>query len=270
MNKKTSISFLIVAITILFIGSTITKNYKKDEIISKDPYLSLSKFEVLAPVDRQNRIDHVMLTNGREYKKYSLTKDGPQNLIITYFQINLNTIKSTNLELRRHQQGILVFREDKNGEIKLIFESKNNYSSPRIKIGIYDLTGDGVNEILALLDNDQGGAMLIYKWNGSDFDMITPYVKYTRFDGKQTDELAFGADSGMTKIFDIDKDGIPEISFPVNIFLGLDENSDAKNEIKFQAYKWNGTEYFLWKEQKEPFMGRDGRDEYSAIDIIDL
>jgi hypothetical protein len=210
--------------------------------------------------DRQNRINDVINTKGKDYPRYSLFKDGPKNLIITYYQI---------IEFKRQQQGILVFEEKQVGEIKLIWESTDDIPDFRVKVGVYDLTGDGVNEVLALWDNDYGQNIYIYKWNGSGFDMITPYLDYKWFDGVITKELAFGGEYAMTKIFDVDKDGIPEIVQPETTILGLAENRlDTIEKKSYRAYKWDGTKYYLWKEQKNSFTPTIGADEYSVISIL--
>ncbi|MEO8637830.1 MAG: hypothetical protein ABI430_02935 [Candidatus Taylorbacteria bacterium] len=228
-----------------------------------------SDFDSSDPYDRQNRINDVIITKGKDYPRFSLTKDGPKNLIITYYLINLKNLHSEDMNLRRHSEGILVFEEKTPGEIKLIWESADEFTDPRVKVGVYDLTADGVNELIALLDNDQGGAMLVYKWNGDGFDLITPYDEHIRPDGKVSPSLAFGADSGMTKIYDVDKDGIPEIVFPFDIRLNWDESTLNFNYRKvYRAYKWDGSKYYLWKEQKQSFTPSTTEDQYSVISIL--
>ncbi len=208
--------------------------------------------ELYYPIDRQNRIDHVIATKGKDYQRFSLTKTGAKNLIITH-----------------HQQGILVFEEKEFEKIKLIWESTEDISDPRSKVGVSDLTGDGVNEILALWDNDKGETLYIYKWNSDGFDMITPYLIHIRPDGKESNYVGFGGEESMTKIFDVDKDGIPEIVQPYNIFLGLAENRlDVINKKVYRAYKWDGSKYFLWREQKDSLTPSTGEDQYSVGNVL--
>ncbi|MEK7621836.1 MAG: hypothetical protein AAB415_01525 [Patescibacteria group bacterium] len=230
---------------------------------------TVREFDASGLMDRQIRIDHVLNTKGKDYRRFSLTNGGQKDLIITYYQINLKNIQSDDVAIRRQQQGILVFKDRESGQIDLIWESKEHISDPRVKVGMYDVTGDKTNEILALWDNDQGEALYIYKWNGVGFNMISAYYDHKRPDGIISKELAFGGEESMTKIFDVDKDGIPEIVQPYNIILGLAENRlDVISKKVYQAYKWNGSEYYLWKEQKQSFTPREWEDEYSVINIL--
>jgi len=200
------------------------------------------KLEVSEPVDRQNRIDHVLATKEKDYTRYSLTKDGPKNLIITYYQINLKNLHAEDIELRRHQQGVLVFEERASGEIQLIWESTDNISMTRPLLAIRDLTGDGVNEIVAMWQNGASEILYIYKFNdrGKTFELITPLHQAGLKYGSTAFSPVFNGPDSATQIIDLDNDGVPEVTLP--------------GDEDYKAYKWNGTKYFLWKEQKEPFI----------------
>ncbi len=205
---------------------------------------------------RTGLIEYITKTKGNKYERYSLTENGPKNLIITYYQ---NERGSTFAE--RDREGILVFQDQPSGEAKLLWESSEKISATLPIIGAYDLTGDGVKEILALWQYDLGEDLYIYKWDGGNFKMITPYLDSKSPYGKGSKYLGFGGDGGATKIFDVDKDGIPEIVFPYIL-------EKKTRGIVYHAYKWSGSKYFLWKEQKESFTPHEGEDEYSVISIL--
>ncbi len=231
----------------------------------------VSELETSEPVDRQNRIDHVLATKGKDYRRYSLTKDSPKNLIITYYQIDLKNLHAEDVALRRHQQGILVFKEKESGEIKLLWESNDYISQTRPIIGVYDLTGDGVNEILTLWQNGKYEDLYIYKWDGNGFDMISPYYDSKWSDGVIRKAFAFNARDSEMKIFDVDKDGIPEIIQSNNIIIRTQEDGFDLTKEVFHAYKWNGSKYYLWKEQEKPFtpVTKEGYEsEYSVANVL--
>ncbi len=259
---KIIVSLGVVALlTLVYFVSGSNKQNQGQQTISPTPTSTAREPEVSVPVDRQERIDHVLATKGKDYRRYSLTKDGPKNLIITYYQINLKNLQTEDVELRRHQKGILVFEEKKIGEIELIWESMDDVAATRPILGVYDLTGEGVNEIIALWQYDKVDDLYIYKQNKDDFEMITPYFEHVRSDGGVFKYIGFNAEENLIKIFDVDKDGIPEIVFPFTL------GSKEKGEV-YRAYKWDGSKYYLWKEQKESFTPSTRADEYSVASVL--
>jgi hypothetical protein len=267
MNKNI-IKIVLVVVIVGFLSVIVHSSYnlKKQHTITT-PIRTLKEIEASDLDDRQNRIDHVLATKGKYYQRYSLTKNEPKKLIITYYKFDFKNIDKN----KRNRRGILVFEEKTQGDIKLIWESTDNVSATWSIIGTYDLTGDGIKEIIVLWEYDKGEDFYIYKWNGSGFDMITPYVdsnnKYAPAGSKY---LGFGGEYGMTKIFDVDKDGIPEIVQPHTTFLGLAKDLlTSLTKETYQAYKWNGEKYYLWKEQEQSFTPSTNIDEYSVINILD-
>lgn len=261
----------ILIITILFISIVsflLFENKKKNQENQFAPQEDVIKVEapyepLYDPVDRQDRIKDVLSTNGGNYKKYSFIKDGDKDYIVTYFQRNKETENSPDLILRRHEQGILVFKKLSDGIFKLVWESEEEFFDPRYRLGVHDLTGDGVKEIILALNNDKGGAVVVYKYtNNNEFNLITPYVDYVWFDGKTTKSIAFGADSGDTYVSDLDNDNIPEIIFPYNV--RIEKNTDEYNQV-YRSYKWDGQRYFLWKEQENMFAQKNIK---SILEII--
>lgn len=257
--SKDIIKIIIVIVIVGFLGVTISFNSRKKEKPITTPIRTVNEIETSDLNDRQNRIDHVITTKGKDYPRYSLTKDSPKNLIITYYLYQLN-YESFNKDrkLSRDRRGILVFEEKTQGNIKLIWESEDDINAYRSKTGMYDLTGDGINEIVALWDYDKVADIYIYKWNGSGFNMISPIENP---DSKFHKFIVFNAESSLIKVFDIDKDGIPEIILPFNL-------GSTKNKEIYRAYKWNGLKYFLWKEQEKSFTPSTEEDEYSVINML--
>ncbi|MFZ2522502.1 MAG: hypothetical protein WAX44_03275 [Minisyncoccia bacterium] len=204
---------------------------------------------------RTGLIEFITQTDGEGYRRFSLTDEGHKNLIITFYQ---NERGSTVAE--RDRRGVLVFQNQPSGEVKLLWESNDKITAAIPILGTLDLTGDGVKEILALWQTGYSEGLYIYKYNGVGFDMITPYLDSKSPYGKGSHYLGFGGEDSLTKIVDVDKDGVPEITFPFLLNQG--------GGITYHAYKWDGSKYFLWKEQETPFTS-DGRDEFSVVYVID-
>lgn len=148
-----------------------------------------------------------------------------------------------------NRSGIYVYEES-----KLIWESTNYIAD--ISIGettFQDLTNDNIPEIVT---TDSGGGNVsycianIYKWNGESFILIVP----------DPQEDGINLCSGLSDdegIRDIDNDGVFELVAYLKRKVhpeihDIDNPLYLEEETVGQIYKYNGTEYSLWKEEIVP------------------
>ncbi len=149
-----------------------------------------------------------------------------------------------------HRAGIYVYEGD-----KIVWESINYIADISVEEARFqDLTNDGISEIVTV---DHGGGNVtycianIYKWNGKAFTLMVPDPQE---DGIN---LCSGLDNESEGIHDIDNDGIFELVSYLKRKVHP-EIHDTDNPLYFeeetvkQIYKYNGTEYFLWKEETVP------------------
>jgi hypothetical protein len=116
--------------------------------------------------------------------------------------------------------------------------------------GFVDVDNDGVYEIV-LIDNSGekvfGCAVNIYSFDGNEVKFIVPYDNLAQ----QGVEYKSTKIRNCTDISDIDGDRIMEIT--TEEFSTRTSATDGEEEIKIiRIYKYNGTEYFLWKEEIVP------------------
>ena len=141
--------------------------------------------------------------------------------------------------------GILVFKLV-NNEPVLFWESEDYINSPYVSF--LDIDNDGIDEIV--WDGDLGvtgrsNAFYVYKFTGDKFKIITPIE--IQESTVSSIKIKYGwtllaGSSELSYIKDIDDDKVLEI-----IVGSRDENEKALVFI----YKFNGSEYYLWKEVTE-------------------
>lgn len=151
------------------------------------------------------------------------------------FQDNNNTYKPA---------GFVVFKLE-NRQPVLFWESKeemNNNGRPRFQ----DIDNDNLDEIVwegDLSVTGSNNSFYVYKFVNNNLKLITPIKT---LEGVTPNGLQFksfftllSGDNDLTYMKDIDGDNIQEI------IVGY---RDEKEEIVSKIYKFNDTEYFLWKE----------------------
>lgn len=140
--------------------------------------------------------------------------------------------------------GIIVFKIEK-GKPKIFWESVEEINNGFAYFK--DINNDGIPEIVwdgYFGATGRNSAYYAYKFDGNKFTTITPVriSKGITMEGtpvEATDTLISG-DSGLTYMEDLDNDGIQEFTTGY-----WDENNNAM----VSTYKWNGTEYYLWKKE---------------------
>lgn len=249
-NHKTIFTVLILtSLLILFVYfiKNNLENKSSDGVVNipiqneKDPFSDMS-----TPITRQRAIDHVMweYRNNQQNHNQEFIVGDKNNIIVSYYQWETESDSGKG-------SGLLIF-EINEGVPKLIWENDHIASLiPNVKS--VDMTGDEKNELLVLWQGDKYETLYIYELKNDDFILLTPrYQPWLEFGSKSYSEL-FNAKSYEIQVSDLDNDNIPEVWFPVQ----LNSINEPLKE-KYVAYKWNGSKYFLWKEQKEPFGEIEG------------
>lgn len=269
---RNNLKYLILILTIGIFIATVFIVKRNEQTLNSELHNQI--IELTSPVNRQNRIDHVLTTGGRGYRKVSFGDN--RRFIITHYQINRDLIGVTSDQRRElinegvREQGILVFEENEQKQFELFWESEEENISMTLPIlGIYDLTGDKIPEVIALWQNGKYESLFIYQFIDNGFNLITPLEQPLLKYESLIYWPIFNTKDSLIKIIDIDQDGILEIEMPDSIFLGLaPDGLTTKSKEVYHAYKWDGSEYYLWKEQETSFTS-DGRDEFSVVNVID-
>lgn len=221
-----------------------SEEYNKNVFLTVKKYISPGEFDDSLPkspreiaLDNYKNFPEEFKTTNYNGIVYTLVpyKESMDKYIFKNFPEEFNGTKQGSEKTNR--SGFFIL---KNNEI--LWESSRIFSSLDFNATYFnDLDNDGIQEIVA---TDQGKRpnlphyckVTIYKWNNSNFLEIL-----TNLDLREPDYGCYDIDDSHIK--DVDGDKIKEV---------LSET--IKDNIKTnRTYKWNGTEYFLWKEQKEPF-----------------
>lgn len=116
--------------------------------------------------------------------------------------------------------------------------------------GFVDVDNDGVYEIV-LIDNSGekvfGCAVNIYSFDGNEINFIVPYDNLTQ----QGVEFRSTRIRNCTDISDIDGDKTIEVTTE-EFSTHINEIGEEEKMKIVRIYKYNGTEYFLWKEEIVP------------------
>ena len=228
-----------------------TENSQVPVVTESEPPLPFGQ------ITRDEVIKHVewAYRNGKPYEQVALTKDGPKDYVVTFYQPNP---RDENLKTWQEQRGGILVFHIKESKPELIWESTDDITLTRPLLAVRDLTGDGVNEIVAMWQNGASEILYIYELNDKKktFELITPLGAPFLAYGSTTSYPIFDGPDSTIQIIDLDGDKIPEI-----IILGLvtpDKNNTedgiTRNDKRpYEAYKWNGTKYYLWKTSEKPF-----------------
>ena len=159
-------------------------------------------------------------------------------------------LNSENSNIRNHDSfpyvrgGVIAF-EGKN----IVWES-SEFIWRVSDLRLQDINSDGINEILF---EDVGGgnrpscAFYMYQWRDSAFHLISPYEDSTTSKGTYRGTKIGSCGPSIRDGFleDIDDDGTEELI-------------QATYDNKKLTYKFNGTEYKLWKEEPgTPYNPKD-------------
>mgnify|MGYP001604001473 CR=1 FL=1 len=142
--------------------------------------------------------------------------------------------------------GIVVFKME-NDNLKFFWESTEDINMGSVYFK--DINNDGVDELVwdgYFGATGRNTAFYIYKFSGDKFDLITPVdtFKITTPEGvyKEIKMTTLSGDNGFTYIKDIDADNVQDIAVGYR---------DDNNKALVSIYKFNGAEYYLWKEVAE-------------------
>lgn len=148
----------------------------------------------------------------------------------------------------KDRPGVIVFEGN-----NIIWENSDDFMEIFTFLTVFrDVTGDGVSEVIVV---DSGGGNVtycittIYIWNGQTFALITPepHEGISLCSGVNDDE----------GIQDIDEDGVFELVAYLKRKVhpeihDIDNPLYLEEKTVRQIYKYNGTKYFLWKEEVVP------------------
>lgn len=227
----------------------------------------------------------VIYTNGEnlnnikdEYKKSAILKaltyfDKNQEYFKTFNLPNGMKLYSTSYDGIKHDNildGLIIVNQIGDKKYQILFEALNNFGSLMGENVFKDLTGDGLPEIITNWAGACAGENYIWFYTMKD-DTFIP-LNFTENKIEPRNRLVtFGYEEFKDQIKDIDNDGVFELILKKREFLNNNKKKEEQNylakdytdidcrfnesDLKYltKTYKWNGTEYFLWKEQKEPF-----------------
>jgi hypothetical protein len=204
-----------------------------------DPEPSL----IFGQITRDDRVKHVewAYRNGKPYEQFALEKDGPKDYVVTFYQPNFRD--------DARGGGIIVFGV-KDNQPKPIWESKEiiTLTMPEV-LEVRDITGDKKVEIISTWSDGKVSILYLYSWDGKTFKYITPLKKSeSKYAPPNSYSPIFGTNRGDIQVKDLDGDSIDEV-----IISGGVTRDEIGNEIPIESeriYKWNGNEYYLWKEEK--------------------
>lgn len=134
--------------------------------------------------------------------------------------------------------GILVFTKGEEN-FSIIWESKELFSAAASVgyVEFKDINNDSIDEIVLTIG--QGArlnpALWIYRWDGMEFELVNPNPN----SDSESERWMAGY---LAELVDIDSDRTMEV---------VTSNEKNGAPIKY-VYKFNGTEYYLWKENTEP------------------
>lgn len=235
--NRIQVGFTLVSLTtviMVFCIISIGKNSQtSNSNLTNEPPLPFGQ------ITKKERIQHVewTYTNGKQYDEFVLDGKGQKKFVITYYQPNP---RDPELVKEERRGGIVVF-EIRNGTPILFWESKEDIILNEPTIEVKDITGDGKLEIVSKWSDGKTDKLYIYSWDGKTFQFITPVKKVESI--YTTPDLytpIFGASlGGDIEVRDIDDDSIAEI-----LMIGVSVSNDG---FITNIYKWNGTEYYLWK-----------------------
>ena len=143
-------------------------------------------------------------------------------------------------EVGKTRPGVIVFRNN-NNKLEIVWESKEFLSSARPgKISFQDINNDKQKELI--LEVGQGvrlvPAFWIYMWNGNEFVLMNPNQKAE----DESERWMAGID---VQLHDLENDGTLEV-------ITLNETGNYGDTHQYaRIFKFNGTEYYLWKEVAE-------------------
>ena len=166
--------------------------------------------------------------------------DGKAFILVSYDETGVGRIPNRK-DIFANAGGIIVFEKTKEGKYDLFWESKE--AIVHAGSGFQDITNDGIPEIVVYDSPGASGSTTsfnVYAWRDNTFKLITPLS----LDSTPTHrDTGIGGDNGETYMEDIDGDKIQEI---------VDGYIDDKNILHQRIFKYNGKEYYLWKEKTEP------------------
>ena len=244
----------VVIVLILILGNQKTESDTESGVVSTDTKLPSGEYKNPSVNARAENISPraAQLKNYEEFPEYfpSAQFEGRIFHLVAYPDSEGFKVSNFDIQPGGHRAGIYVYEGD-----KIVWESTNYIAD--ISVGearFQDLTNDNIPEIVT---TDSGGGNVsycianIYKWNGELFILMVPDPQE---DGIN---LCSGLNNESEGIHDIDNDGIFELVSYLKRKV-YPEIHDIDNPLFLeeitvkQVYKYNGTQYFLWKEEIVP------------------
>ncbi|MBI3589383.1 MAG: hypothetical protein HY093_03160 [Candidatus Liptonbacteria bacterium] len=244
-NFKKIFTRLLVVIGVILVGFYLSRNAN----LYTNPNDGNKKTQ------REKIILSITEKKGEGFNKYKLTSKGDENVIVIPYKEKFN--------LQEWYGGIMVIQNYQSGSPRVLWEIKSEaFKDIPQKLEVRDINNDGNNEILswwsagARLD---ANILWIFTWTGNNFTDMTPLIYQ---DKKVKDE-----DANIPKFYesifsgrevdvkDLNSDGVNEILvtnlIPTKVDSSQPYTSSILESMKIvKIYKWNGHEYYLWKEEK--------------------
>jgi hypothetical protein len=147
-------------------------------------------------------------------------------------------------EKNKFRGGVIVFTYD-GKKINIIWESRENFYENVGETEFKDIDNDSVDELILKggYGSRQSPNYYIYKWKNDQFNLINPNPESNDI----SDRLMIGDGADLR---DVDNDKIYEVVTVV------EKDKYDPESTKRYTYKFNGSYYFLWKEElnKEPLI----------------
>lgn len=254
MKKNKVLICILIFFAIFLVVVNLNKNFKNSNnnginTINKisPQYTSTSTIspyqELLDKIDNQS--------NNSNFPSSTINIDGKLKKLYAgfYFPNNPETIQNNNISLFNHpnenniskqiRAGIVLFESFQNKNI-IFWESEDILYGIMSNTYFSDINGDNEDEVVLVLG--QGvrlvPAIYIYKRSGNKYYLINPNPNSKNF----TDRWMAGLDA---KLEDIDGDNIKEV-------VSLNGDSNDPDSYYQRIFKFNGSEYYLFKETHEP------------------
>lgn len=283
LSKKEILIVLVIVIVIsaaVFFDLDILSREKveliEEDIVSteKRPEITIAgkKIEYINNSTRDSILADIQETGGEGYEKYSIRVGGPNNYIMLAYKP---------LFSEDNFGGIVVIETQKDKEPQIVWETTSIlFGDRKTKFEVRDINEDGVNEILSWWLTNIYESLFVFTFDGAKYILLNPMRNiYENFPGGK-DEIITGIDLnayspdfnigenefsggyalGGLKVLvkDVDDDYVEEVLVENLNVIESDPNLAGPEQLKIIAsekltkiYKWDGNEYYLWKEERE-------------------
>lgn len=228
LNKK--IIYTIIIIIIILVSFVLAINYFKQNEGTQEPSNNNGEPSGEEPnLSNRDIAIKEALENPDKFQKIEFKNN-------IYFITRYDEEKFTEKNQNTRPAGFIFFKLEE-GKPVLFWESKELLSNSGFG-EFSDIDSDGIKEFIWLESGatGRGAAFYIYRFSSDGFELITPTEHRITYN-----ITLIGGDAHLTYMEDIDNDGIQEIR------VGYEDKDGNK---QFEIYKYDGEQYYLWKEEK--------------------